>query len=163
MLLFLLKPVSRVVRGQAIVDVPEMQRILDKRQEAIENRELPRLQIAGVELPNDLENLGFFFVGSPGSGKTQGIKRMLQTLRDRNDFRVMVLLPENADKAFFAQSARSLLSDLYERCECNESLETRLEKCSKIDDYFSKIIDFANLYQRFAMAQHNPIFIMKRR
>lgn len=169
LLLFLLKPVSRVVRGQAIVDVPEMQRILDKRQEAIENRELPRLQIAGVELPNDLENLGFFFVGSPGSGKTQGIKRMLQTLRDRSDFRVMVLdrngelmesfynadtdklfnpkdarsvnwshasenqqaetiaaamvpLPENADKAFVAQSARSLLSDLYERCESNEQI-----------------------------------------
>lgn len=51
-----------------------MQQILDKRQEQIEGRELPRLQIAGVELTNDLENLGFFFVGVPGSGKTQGIK-----------------------------------------------------------------------------------------
>ena len=169
LLLGLLKPIDRVVRGQAIVDVPTMQQILDKRQEQIEDRELPRLQIAGVELPNDLENLGFFFVGSPGSGKTQGIKRMLQTLRDRSDFRVMVLdrngelmesfynsetdklfnpkdarsvswshlsegqqpetmaaamvpLPENEDKAFFAQSARSFLSDLYERCESNAQL-----------------------------------------
>ena len=169
LLLFLLKPSSRVVRGQDIVNVPEIQHILDKRQAQIENRELPRLEIGGVQLPNDLENLGFFFVGSPGSGKTQGIKKLLSTLRDRPDFRVMVLdkngelmesfydpatdklfnpkdarslrwshasegqqaetvaasmvpLPENDDKAFFAQAARSLLSDLYERCDSNKQI-----------------------------------------
>ena len=68
-----------------------MQRILDKRQDEIKNQEPPRLQIVGVELANDTENLGFFFVGSLGSVKTQGIKRMLQTLCDHPDFRVMLL------------------------------------------------------------------------
>lgn len=169
LLLFLLKPASRVVRGQAISTAPEMQRLLNKRQEAAVAPQLPLLEIGGVQLPNDLENLGFFLIGSPGSGKTQGIKKLLETLRDREDFRVMVLdrngelmesfynestdklfnpkdarsvgwshfsegqqpetmaaamvpLPENADKAFFAQAARSLLSDLYERCDSNEQI-----------------------------------------
>ena len=146
-----------------------MQMVLDRRQAKAETKEVPQLEIGGVTLPNDLENLGFFMVGSPGSGKTQAIKKLLSALRDRPDFRVMVLdrsgellesfydeatdrlfnprdarsvnwshlsenqqpetmaaalvpLPEKDDKAFFAQAARSLLSDLYERCESNAQI-----------------------------------------
>ena len=146
-----------------------MQRLLNKRQDTVVAPQLPQLEIGGVQLPNDLENLGFFLIGSPGSGKTQGIKKLLETLRECEDFRVIVLdrngelmesfydestdklfnpkdarsvswshvsegqqpetmaaamipLPQNEDKAFFAQAARSLLSDLYERCESNRQL-----------------------------------------
>ena len=51
----------------------------------------PKLEIGGVALPNYLEALGFFMVGSPGSGKTQAIKALLQTMRQRSDFRAIVL------------------------------------------------------------------------
>ena len=169
LLLPLIKPASNIVRGQALTTAQTMQQRLNRRQAQIERPEQPQLEIGGVTLPNDLENLGFFFVGSPGSGKTQAIKKMLSALRDRPDFRVMVLdrngelmesfyeegtdklfnpkdarsvgwshdsesqqaetiaaamvpLPDNADKAFFAQAARSLLSDLYERCQSNEHI-----------------------------------------
>ncbi|MEL6491424.1 MAG: type IV secretion system DNA-binding domain-containing protein [Cyanobacteria bacterium J06621_3] len=169
LLLFLLKPASRVIRGQEVVSVAEVQRLLKKRQDEAAMPQLPLLEIGGVQLPNDLENLGVFAIGSPGSGKTQAIKKLLETLRDREDFRVMVLdrngelmesfynedtdklfnprdarsvswshlsegqqpetmaaamvpLPQNEDKAFFAQAARSLLSDLYERCDSNAQI-----------------------------------------
>jgi len=52
---------------------------------------LPAIQIAGIEIPSYLENLGFFFAGSPGSGKTQAISQMLHSLRDRRDFRCFIL------------------------------------------------------------------------
>lgn len=118
LLLFLLNPASRVIRGQEIVTDSEMQRILNKRQAAVNMPQLPLLEIGGVQLPNDLENLGFFLIGSPGSGKTQGIKKLLETLRDREDFRVMVLdhngelmesfYNEGTDKLFNPRDARSV-------------------------------------------------------
>ena len=169
LLLFLIKPASRVIRGQEVVSANEMQRLLNKRQEKVAMPQLPLLEIGGVQLTNDLENLGVFCIGSPGSGKTQAIKKLLETLREREDFRVMVLdrngelmesfyneetdklfnpkdarsvswshlsegqqpetmaaamvpLPQNEDRAFFAQAARSLLSDLYERCDSNSQI-----------------------------------------
>ncbi|MEL7143375.1 MAG: hypothetical protein AAGL17_08990 [Cyanobacteria bacterium J06576_12] len=74
LLLFLIKPSSRVIRGQEVVSAAEVQRLLNKRQEKAEMPQLPLLEIGGVQLPNDLENLGVFAIGSPGSGKTQAIK-----------------------------------------------------------------------------------------
>lgn len=122
-----------------------------------------------MQLSNDLASLGVFCIGSPDAGKTQAIKKLLKTLRDREDFRVMVLdrngelpgtfynedtdklfnprdarsvswshlsegqqpetiavamvpLPQNEDKAFSTQAVRSLLSDLYERCDSNTQI-----------------------------------------
>ena len=45
----------------------------------------------------------------------------------------MVPLPQNEDKAFFAQAARSHLSDLYKRCDSNEQIwEVTAETYRKI-------------------------------
>ncbi|MGB7441822.1 MAG: type IV secretion system DNA-binding domain-containing protein [Coleofasciculaceae cyanobacterium] len=120
----------------------------------------PPLTVAGIELPCYLENLGFFTVGSPGSGKSVSISELLQTMRQRSDFRAFVfdrngemlekfyregdiifnpndqrsvqwshkneptraetiaaaLIPSDPKEPFFSDAARSLLSDLYERC-----------------------------------------------
>lgn len=44
-----------------------------------------QLQIGGVPIPRELENLNFAFAGSPGSGKSQAINGNLSTLRRRGD------------------------------------------------------------------------------
>ncbi|MBD2778249.1 type IV secretion system DNA-binding domain-containing protein [Iningainema sp. BLCCT55] len=50
-----------------------------------------KLEIGGIVLPNYLENLSFGFFGAPGSGKSQSILQVLHTLRQRDDWRVIVL------------------------------------------------------------------------
>lgn len=41
---------------------------------------LPQLEIAGIPIPQNLENRGFFMFGSPGTGKTQAISQMTATI-----------------------------------------------------------------------------------
>ena len=70
---------SGVQRGTKLVTVGALQKYLQTTEENfLRQRDLtalePKFQIAGVALPNYLESLGFFMVGSPGSGKTQAIK-----------------------------------------------------------------------------------------
>jgi hypothetical protein len=123
------------------------------------------LEIAGVKLPNYYDNLGFFAVGSPGSGKSQAISKLIYTMKSRLDFQGIIfdrngeflesfydpnqdlifnprdarsvlwshkteglraetvagaLIPDGkGDDAFFVEAGRSLLSDLYERCDTN--------------------------------------------
>lgn len=160
---------SNVKRGAQLQTAPELQRQLSKAQAQIpiESAYFPLLEIGGIKLPNTLENLGFFFVGSPGSGKTQAIKQLLVKMRDRPDFRVMVLdrngelaeafynekqdllfnprdarslcwthhaegmepetiagglVPDDPKDRFFSEAAKSLLSDLYERCQSNAEI-----------------------------------------
>lgn len=48
------------------------------------------MKIAGISLPHELENRGFFFFGDPGSGKTQSIKQILTTIKSREDFRGII-------------------------------------------------------------------------
>lgn len=171
LLLLLLLPRLRsgVQRGAQLQTAPELQRQLStaQAQTPIESAFFPLLEIAGIQLPNYLENLGFFLVGSPGSGKTQAIKQMLAKMRDRPDFRVMVLdrngelaesfydehrdllfnpndarsvswshahegmepetiagglVPDDPKDRFFSEAAKSLLSDLYERCSSNAEI-----------------------------------------
>ncbi|TBR56507.1 type IV secretion system protein VirD4 [Westiellopsis prolifica IICB1] len=77
----------------------------------------PKLSIGGVVLPNYLENLSFGFFGAPGSGKSQSILQILDTLRQRSDWRVMVLdrngeliekLYRSGDIIFNPRDARSV-------------------------------------------------------
>lgn len=159
-----LKP--KVKRGAQLQTASELQKQLVTAQAktAPDSAQIPLLAIGGIDLPKYLENLGFFFVGSPGSGKTQAIKQLLATLQDRSDFRVMVLdrngelaeafynekrdllfnprdarsltwnhvsegmepetiagglVPDDPKDRFFSEAAKSLLSDLYERCSNN--------------------------------------------
>lgn len=162
-----LKP--KVKRGAQLQTASELQKQLVTAQAktAPDSAQLPLLEIGGIQLPNYLENLGFFCVGSPGSGKTQAIKQLLATMRDRPDFRVMVLdrngelaeafyhekqdllfnprdarsltwshvtegmepetiagglVPDDPKDRFFSEAAKSLLSDLYERCSNNAEM-----------------------------------------
>ncbi len=106
-------------RGTELIKAAELRELLRERQAALTFvPKLPLFEIAGIEIPSDLENLGFFFVGSPGSGKTQAIKRLLAILRERPDFRVMVLdrngellesfYQEGGDLLFNPKDARSV-------------------------------------------------------
>lgn len=160
---------SGVKRGAQLQTAKELQRQLSKAQAKIpiEQAQIPLLEIGDIQLPNYLENLGFFFVGSPGSGKTQAIKHLLAILRERSDFRVMALdrngelaeafyqerrdllfnprdarsiawnhaaegmepetiagglVPDDPKDRFFSEAAKSLLSDLYERCSSNAEI-----------------------------------------
>ena len=161
-------PKSRVKRGASLVSSEELQEMLNPEEDEDDLSDsvtaLPQIEIAGVQIPSELENLGFFFVGSPGSGKTQAIKRVLADLRQRPDFRVICLdrngelleafynegrdllfnpkdarsllwnhlseglepetiagglVPDDPKDRFFSEAAKSLLSDLFERCQSN--------------------------------------------
>jgi hypothetical protein len=50
---------------------------------------LPQLSLAGFRLPRNLEDLGIFCVGSPGSGKTQALAKLISELQQRDDFRIV--------------------------------------------------------------------------
>jgi hypothetical protein len=101
---------GRILRGTSLTTSKGLQRQLAvkgakylKQSGQIEPTQ-PQLEIAGIKLPNYLENLGFFFVGSPGSGKTQAITQMLALMRQRSDFRV-ICLDRNAEllERFFSE------------------------------------------------------------
>jgi len=161
-----------IKRGSRVISSEALQSYLTSKQrqslkESGKPEPLPRLSIAGVQLPTDLENLGIFTIGSPGSGKTQAIAQLLSEMRQRRDFRIVcfdrnaeflekfyqqgdlifnpsdarsvswshhqedarpetiaaALIPEGTgDNAFFNDAARSLLSDLYERCDSNAEI-----------------------------------------
>lgn len=85
-----------VQRGTTLTDAKTLQQHLKQKEEQYlracqRAKILPAIQIAGIEIPTYLEKLSFFFVGSPGSGKTQSITQVLQSLRGRDDFRVFLL------------------------------------------------------------------------
>lgn len=84
-----------VVRGAMVIPKHKLKAILNRQSKATERRErkktqLPQLEIGGIPIPNDYEQLGFFTFGSPGTGKTQTISQMIATLRDRKDFRGII-------------------------------------------------------------------------
>lgn len=87
---------ARVLRGTQLVSAAELKRFLKvKEQEFFRVRGTtpptsPRLTVAGIELPSYLENLGYFALGGPGSGKSVSISELLSTLRQRSDFRAFI-------------------------------------------------------------------------
>lgn len=115
---------DNVIRGTKIVEDFQLRKELDRKHrkhldEFNRTEMLPRLSIGGVELPAYLEDLGIFAVGSPGSGKSQAIARLLSELKQRPDFRVVVFdrnaemlsncYDEHKDLIFNPVDARSLL------------------------------------------------------
>ena len=48
------------------------------------------IKIAGIPIPQQLENRGFFFFGDPGTGKSQSIKQALYAIKKRPDFRGII-------------------------------------------------------------------------
>lgn len=63
------------LRGQRLVTVAEIRKAL--RSERIKTR----LEIGGVPIPVAVEDRGFLLAGSPGTGKSQGITKMLDRLQ----------------------------------------------------------------------------------
>ena len=87
---------NEVLRGTKIATSTELQRNLFKKETELLKRQgkqavTPKIEIGSVILPNYLETLSFGFFGSPGSGKSQSILQILNTLRQRNDWRVFIL------------------------------------------------------------------------
>ena len=78
---------ANVLRGAKVVSSRKLRSIL-KRQPKLKHQ--AQLEIAGMPIPAYYENRGFFFVGSPGSGKTQAISQMVALLKQRTDFRGIV-------------------------------------------------------------------------
>lgn len=86
--------VGKVMRGSELQTAAKLQKQLleqDEKSNKKQPQTLPRLEIAGIELPDSLAPLSFMFLGSPGSGKTQAILRMLEIMRSRPDYRVICL------------------------------------------------------------------------
>lgn len=78
---------KNVLRGAKVIPNRQLKAILRKKPR-FKNK--PQLNIAGIPIPAEYENLGFFMFGSPGTGKTQAISQMTATLRERSDFRAMI-------------------------------------------------------------------------
>ena len=86
---------KNVLRGAKVISNHKLKAILNRQSKATERKErkktqLPQLEIGGIPIPNDYENLGFFTFGSPGTGKSQAISQMIATLRERSDFRGII-------------------------------------------------------------------------
>jgi Type IV secretion-system coupling protein DNA-binding domain len=148
-------------RGTELIKAAELRDLLLERQAALTFvPKLPLLEIAGIEIPSDLENLGFFFVGSPGSGKTQAIKRLLAILRERSDFRVMVLdrngellesfYQEGGDLLFNPKDARSLNWNHVDEGMEPETIAAALVPDDSKEKFFSEAAKslLADLYER---------------
>ena len=113
---------DKVLRGTTLATAKELQRQLVKKEQQMLKPQgkvpiTPKLEIGGIVLPNYLENLSFGFFGAPGSGKSQSILQVLHTLRQREDWRVIVLdrngelmekLYSEGDVIFNPRDARSV-------------------------------------------------------
>jgi Type IV secretion-system coupling protein DNA-binding domain len=106
----------RTLRGAELTTPKELQKLLDKK--ITQDDPKPQLQIAGIKIARYLEPLNFFFVGSPGSGKTASIVELLYWARQRDDFRGLILdrngeltekfFDPNRDILFNPEDARSV-------------------------------------------------------
>lgn len=90
LLMFQNTTAGQLLRGSQLASIRQLQRRLNQRTRR-ETVLKPQLAIGGVALPNPLETLGVFCVGSPGSGKTQVIQQLLHRLKHRPDFRAIIL------------------------------------------------------------------------
>ena len=96
---------------------------------AVSNRHKPKqpnLSLAGFRIPSYLEDLGIFCVGSPGSGKTAAIAKLIHELQQRSDYR-LVCLDRNGEftKSFYREGKDLLFNPTDSRslgwCHRNES------------------------------------------
>jgi len=81
---------SKILRG-ATVDSPEG--LQAKLREAYPSgfKQKHLLKIGEIEIPSDLESYGFFYIGAPGTGKSQTIFSNVSSILKRKDFRAIIL------------------------------------------------------------------------
>ena len=77
-----------VLRGSQEISTEQLQAAIGEGQEPATKAQL---ELGGVVIPEYYENLSFFNVGAPGSGKSVALKRNLMVLRERDDWRLMIL------------------------------------------------------------------------
>ena len=121
---------------------------------------LPRLTIGGIALPTYLENLGFFMIGSPGTGKSQAIAQILSEMRQREDFRLicfdrngefMEKFHRPGDILFNPADSRSLgWSHISEKVRYENIADALIPDTSGDDRFFSDAAKalLADLYER---------------
>jgi hypothetical protein len=78
---------TKVLRGASISSSGDFKKLMKKQPKP---KDQPQIHIAGIPIPARLENRGFFFFGSPGTGKTQAISQVLSILKQRSDMRGIV-------------------------------------------------------------------------
>lgn len=78
---------NNVLRGPKLVPERKLRAILRK---GSKPQYQPQMQLGGMPIPKEYENRGFFLIGSPGSGKSQSIKQMIDALKQRQDFRGII-------------------------------------------------------------------------
>ena len=76
-----------VIRGAKVLPFRQLKGILKKLPRL---KRQPQIEIAGLPIPANLENRGFFMFGSPGTGKTQAISQITDVIRKRTDFRAII-------------------------------------------------------------------------
>ncbi|MEM7761332.1 MAG: type IV secretion system DNA-binding domain-containing protein, partial [Cyanobacteria bacterium P01_A01_bin.40] len=69
----------------------------------------PQLSLADFRLPSYLEDLGIFCVGSPGSGKSQAIAKLIHELQQRDDYRLVCLDRNGEFTTNFFREGKDLL------------------------------------------------------
>lgn len=84
----------KILRGVQLADsLNQLQTSLDRfltdEEKKLNGFELPQLSIGNIRLPPHLETLGIFAVGSPGTGKTQAIAQLIESIRRRPDYRLV--------------------------------------------------------------------------
>lgn len=104
----------KIWRGVKLADsLNQLQNCLDKHLNEQDNKfygyNTPQLEIGGIRLPPYLETLGIFAVGSPGSGKTQVIAKLIETIRQREDFRLVCFDRNGEFTQKFYQEDKDLL------------------------------------------------------
>ncbi len=127
---------------------------------------LPLLKIDGVELLNHLENSGLFLIGSSGSLKSQPTKNIIETIRKREDYRLVVF-----------DYAGELLQEFYQEVDClfqpkdsrsvnwSHSAEVGLESTiaqaiidSSKDEEFFRRVAIAILTELYKRCENNKTF-----
>lgn len=97
-----------------------------KTQQKLAHLKQPQLSLAGFRLPSYLEDLGIFCVGSPGSGKSQAIAKLIQELQQRDDYRIVCLDRNGEFTTSFYRKGKDLLFNPTDSrsvgwCHSNES------------------------------------------
>jgi hypothetical protein len=89
---------SRVIRGATVGSVEELSEQLNYRQKQQSATKSPAiakesklLKIGNLTIPSYLEHYGFFYTGSPGSGKSQTICSNVHTILNRPNFRAVII------------------------------------------------------------------------
>ncbi len=75
------------------------------------------ITVAGVRIPRHKETSHFLMNGSPGSGKSEAIKKMLDQIRARGERAVVYDISGEYTEYFYREGTDHILNPLDERCE----------------------------------------------